>query len=280
MTIKEALNFGKNLLKQYNIQTAQIDARILLQKALKMSYENLLINYDDEIKEVAYEKFKSFLELRKKHIPIAYLIEEKEFYGRVFFVNQNVLIPRPESELFIDESLKIFSEQKEIKILDLGTGSGCLGLSLLAEMPQAHAILIEKSHEAIEVAKINCEKLKLTNRCSIIQSDWFSSLDVFSEKFDLIICNPPYISLTDARVNQEARFEPATALFAEEEGMKDISRILSDIKKFAKNNCILLMEFGANDENRVKEILHKFKFFSFSFIEDLAGIKRIVKVSL
>lgn len=279
-TIKEALKFGKNFLKEYNIQTAQIDTRVLLQKILEKSYENLLMQYDEEIDEAQFQKFISLLELRKNHFPIAYLIGTKEFYGRDFNVNENVLIPRPESELLIDEALKIFSKKDKINILDLGTGSGCLGLTLLAEIPNANATLVEKSIAAIEVAKTNCKKLNLTKRCKIIQSDWFSSLQNCSKKFDLIICNPPYISLKDERVNLEAQHEPASALYSEKNGMQDICHIVNDVKQFLSENATLLMEFGSGDEQVITDIFQKAGFSDLYLKKDLADINRIIVAKL
>ena len=189
MNISELINFGSNLLKENKINSHILDAEILLSKTLKKSREEILVNFDQTIEEKYMVNYKSLLERRIKKEPIAYIIEEKEFWSTKFYVNNNTLIPRPETELLVDTLLKTFN-RKKISILDIGTGSGCIILSLLNNLKHASGLGIDVSKSAILIAKKNGNKFNLQNRLKFMN---MSFERLFNKKFDLIVSNPPYI---------------------------------------------------------------------------------------
>ena len=154
----ELIKFGSKLLKENNILSHTLDSEILLSKTLRKSREEILVNLDQEINEKNILKYEKFIKRRTKKEPIAYILEEKEFWSKQFNINKNTLIPRPETELLVDKVLKIFKEKK-ISILDVGTGSGCILLSLLSELKNSIGVGIDVSKEAIFVAKINRHRL-------------------------------------------------------------------------------------------------------------------------
>ena len=195
MNISELINFGSNLLKENKIKSHILDAEILLSKTLNKSREDILINFDQTINEKHMINYRDFLERRIKKEPIAYIIEEKEFWSKKFYVNKNTLIPRPETELIVDKLLKIFNGRK-ISILDVGTGSGCIILSLLSNMKYASGIGIDVSKSAISIAKKNGYKFDLQNRLKFMNT---SFQRLCNKKFDLIVSNPPYIEKKDIK---------------------------------------------------------------------------------
>jgi len=253
MNIIELINIGSNLLKEKNIQSHILDSEILLSKTLNKSREDILINLDEKINEKDIFKYKNYIDRRIKNEPIAYILEEKEFWSKKFKVNKNTLIPRPETELLINKLSEIFKEKK-ISILDIGTGSGCIILSLLDELKSSTGIGIDISKEAVSIAKINGLRLNLLNRVKFLNK---SVSSIFNKKFDLIVSNPPYIESKDMKNLSEdiRRYEPRLALDGGNDGLDLIKKVIYKSKSILKTKGTLALEIGNEQIKKVSKIL-------------------------
>ena len=253
MNIIELINIGSNLLKEKNIQSHILDSEILLSKTLNKSREDILINLDEKINEKDIFKYKDYIDRRIKNEPIAYILEEKEFWSKKFKVNKNTLIPRPETELLVNKLSEIFKEKK-ISILDIGTGSGCIILSLLDELKSSTGIGIDISKEAVSIAKINGLRLNLLNRVKFLNK---SVSSIFNKKFDLIVSNPPYIESKDMKNLSEdiRRYEPRLALDGGNDGLDLIKKVIYKSKSILKTKGTLALEIGNEQIKKVSKIL-------------------------
>jgi len=217
MKALEIIKIGSNLLKEKKILSHILDSEILLSKTLNKSREEILTNLEQKIDEKNISVFKKYLQRRSKNEPIAYILEEKEFWSKKFKVNKNTLIPRPETELLIEKLLKIY-KRKQISILDIGTGSGCIIISLLSSLKQSYGTGIDISKNAILMAKKNAFDYELSHRVKFLNK---SFSNVFGKKYDLIVSNPPYIKRNDIKNLSDdiKRYEPRMALDGGNDGL-------------------------------------------------------------
>ena len=190
MKVLDAIKTGSKLLKEKNISTYILDSELLLSKSLNKSREELLINLEQNINKKDFANFNKNLIRRSKKEPIAYLIGEKEFWSKKFFVNKDTLIPRPETELLVEKLVTLY-KKKRVAILDIGTGTGCIIISLLSELKNSKGIAVDASSKALFVARKNAIKFKLSDRIKFLNRNFE---DIYSKKFDLIVSNPPYIT--------------------------------------------------------------------------------------
>tara|TARA_B100001093_G_scaffold489799_1_gene528270 strand:- start:995 stop:1834 length:840 start_codon:yes stop_codon:yes gene_type:complete len=249
----ELIKYGSKLLRENNILSHTLDSEILLSKTLRKSREEILVNLDQDINEKNIFKFEKFIERRTKKEPIAYILEEKEFWSKKFIINKNILIPRPETELLVDKLLKMFKERK-ISILDVGTGSGCILLSLLSELKKSTGVGIDVSKEAILVAKINRLRFNLENRAKFSKKSITSFID---KKFDLVVSNPPYIERNNIKNLSEdvKRYEPRLALDGGNDGLDLIKKVIYKSKKVLKIKGTLALEIGNEQIKKVSKTL-------------------------
>ena len=265
MKVFEAIKIGSNLLKEKKITSHVIDSEILLSKILDKSREEVLINPDQNICEKNILLFNKLLFRRSKYEPIAYILKEKEFWSMKFDVNKDTLIPRPETELLVDILLRLY-KGKRITILDIGTGSGCIIISLLKNLNTSSGIGIDISKKAIFVAKRNALKHRLSDRIKFFNK---SLEGVFYRKFDLIVSNPPYIDRKDIRNLSEdiKKYEPRMALDGGNDGLDLIKKVIYKSKNILKVKGTLALEIGHEQLKRVSKIL----------IENNFRIKNVIK---
>jgi len=275
MNIRNILNVGLATLKKNKVPNAQLDAEILLSSSIKRNKKHIILNPKELLNLEQVNKFKSLIERRKKGEPVAYLINRKEFWRDEFYVDKDVLIPRPDTELIVEQVLKIYSKKSQIQILDIGTGSGCILLSILKERPNFYGTGIDISKKSINVSKFNAKQLNLFNRVKFFHS----SVDNFKiGKYDLIISNPPYIELLSLKYLEKdvINFEPKLALDGGFDGFSKIRKVINKAKNLIKKNGKFILEIGFNQKNRVKEILKKDGFYINKSIKDYGNNDRCI----
>ena len=253
MNAFQMIKLGSNLLKEKKIPSFILDSEILLSKTLNKTREDILINLDQKLNTKNILAYKEYLLRRSNNEPIAYILGEKEFWGKKFYVNEDTLIPRPETELLVDNILKTH-KQKKISILDIGTGSGCIIISLLSNLKNSNGIGIDISKNAILTAKRNALKYKLTKRVKFLNK---SFNNIFSKKFDLIVSNPPYIDSKDIKNLSDdiKRYEPRIALDGGNDGLDLIKKVIYKSKYILKINGMLALEIGNEQIKKVSKIL-------------------------
>jgi release factor glutamine methyltransferase len=228
---------------------------------------------DKKLDAPTVERFESLISQRLSGIPIAYLIGSREFWSREFNVSPDVLIPRPDTELLIELCLVQIPENSPFYLLDLGTGSGAIAVTLAAECPNAKVFAVDASPAALEIAQKNAHFHECQN-VEFILSDWFSVVPKI--EFDLIVSNPPYIPADDEHLSQgDVRFEPKTALIAAENGLSDIKAIATEAKNYLKPHGQLWFEHGYNQAEDVQHILIALNYFEVQTYHDLAGQPRV-----
>jgi len=253
MEILELINSGSIRLKDKNIYSHKIDSEILLSRVLNKSREELLINLKQKIEPREISNFLRLIDRRSSKEPIAYILEEKEFWSKSFLVSKNTLVPRPETELMVEKIIKIF-RKKNIFILDIGTGTGCILLSILSELKNSKGTGIDISSKAIQIAIANSRKHNLTERTKFCKR---SLDDIYHNKFDLIVSNPPYIKRKDIKnLNEDIKkFEPKLALDGGNDGLDVIKKVIYKSRNILKIRGMLALEIGNEQFKKVSEIL-------------------------
>ncbi len=275
MNIENILNEGIDILQKNKITNPQLDSEILLSNSIKKDKKHIILNPKEILDSEQLEKFKSLIERRKKGEPIAYLINKKEFWKNEFFVNKDVLIPRPDSELIIEQVLKIYSKNVQLQVLDIGTGSGCILLSILKERSNFYGTGIDISKKSINVSKFNAKQLNLTNRVKFFDS----SVDNFSNgKYDLIVSNPPYIKQLSLKYLEKdvVNFEPKLALSGGFDGFSKIRKVINKASILIKKNGKFILEIGFNQKNKVIKILKEEGFYVNKAIKDYGNNDRCI----
>ena len=260
-----SLNTYKEKIRQLEISFPGIsnNFRFFLKKALKYSDSIIVLNDDFDILDHEIEIIEGFIESSKNKIPIEYMLHEAEFYGRNFYVDNRVLIPRDETELLID-ILKNYYQKKDLKVVDLGTGSGCIAISIALEIPKSIVLGVDKYLDALNVATQNKHIHQATN-FHVKQSDWLSDINVYD--FDVVISNPPYIDPTDKHL-KDLIHEPKNALIAADSGLSDIKKISIQAYKKLKIGGILMFEHGFNQADEVKKIMELSNFHEIENFKD------------
>ncbi len=275
MKLEIALVEAYQKLNSNKIESALLDSELLLANSINKSREFIILNSNSDISERDYNHYQEMVSQRSLGKPVAYLINKKFFWKDDFYVNDKVLIPRPDTEIIIEQVLKIFKIRNRISFLDIGFGSGCIILSILKEKKNFKGVGVDISHEALKVCKINAYKLGVENRVKLFKSD----IDKFSQgKYDLIISNPPYIKNLDLRYLEKdvVKYEPKLALDGGLDGISEIRKIIIKSSELIKNGGKLILEIAYNQNKEVKEILRKNSFYINDVVKDLANNDRCI----
>lgn len=273
MSIKDLLNKSVKELKNIS-SSSDLDAEILLAFVLKKNKEYLFANPEIGLKQEQLSKFNQLLVRRKKHEPIAYIINHKEFFGIDFYVDKRVLIPRPETEILVEEVIKISEEKKQLKIVDVGTGSGCIAISLAKNLRNAKIFAIDISKDALDVAKINIKKNNV--KIELLSGNLLEPLK--NQKVDIICANLPYITVEQLNLTEEdvREFEPKTALIAKEETTL-YSQLIDQAPKYLNKNGIIFLEIDPIFKDKmIKLVEEKMPNAKYEIKNDLGGCERVM----
>ena len=275
MNIQETINKAAKVLKETNIKTPHLDSELLLSKVLKKDRRYILLNSKKILSRKYLINFTNLICRRKKGEPVAYLTNFKEFWKQKYFVNKDVLIPRPDTEVLIEKTLRMYDKEKKLKILDIGTGSGCLLLSILKERKNFLGIGIDISKKALNVACFNAKLQHLNNRVKFYNSD----IDkFFIGKYDLILSNPPYIKNCDLKYldRDVAHYEPKVALNGGSDGFSEITKVINKASYLIKKNGKLILEIGCYQRNEIVKKLKNNNFYINKIIKDYGKKDRCI----
>ena len=274
MNILQAIGNSNKKLKSIGIKSYQLDSQILIAEALKENKNNIFLNLEKEIPSKNLNHFYFLVKQRMRKKPIAYILKKKEFWKYNFYVDENVLIPRPDTEVIIEQVLKLTKNKLKLNILEIGVGSGCIILSILKEKKNFSAVGIDISKKSLNICEINSKNLGLSNRLKLIKSN----VDNFQNgKYDLIVSNPPYIKNSALKyLDKSIGFEPKLALDGGKEGLSVIHKVINRSSKLLKKNGILLLEIGFDQKKKVNNILINKGFYIKRTVKDLAGNDRCI----
>ena len=275
MNIQNAIRKGKMILSEKKIKTAELDSEILMSKAINKEKKFLILNFNNEIPKENLNIFNDLVNQRSKGKPIAYLLKKKEFWKNEFVVDRNVLIPRPDTELLVEQALELTKNKNKLNLLDVGVGSGCILLSILNEKKNFYGTGIDICGKSLSICRVNSHKLGLKKRVKLFKSN----IDNFQYgKYDLIISNPPYIKKYDLKCLEKdvIGFEPKQALDGGIEGLSEIRKVISKSSELIKKNGFLILEIGFDQKNRVKQILQNKGFYIKKIVKDLSGHDRCI----
>ena len=272
--INNILNSGCEQLKKSLIKSPKLDSEILLSHVLNKNLKDMILDYNFRAKDNDVKKFRYLINRRMTGEPIAYILRNKEFWKYNFYVNHNVLIPRPDTEIIIEEILKIFKKNQKKSILDIGTGSGCIIISLANELPKIYGTAIDISKKAINVAKFNAKMHQLKNRIKFYNS---SVDNFFKGKYDLIVSNPPYIdNLKIKYLEKDVGFEPLVSLIGGQDGASVLNKVIKKSSSLIKIGGKLVLEIGYNQKYIVMDLLTKKKFHINKIVKDYSNNDRCI----
>ena len=275
MNIFEAIKKGDAILRESGIKSYKIDSEILMSRVIKKNRADIILNSKNELSQKDYNLYENLIIQRSKQKPIAYLTGKKEFWKYEFSVTKDVLIPRPDTEIIVEKTLKLTKNKNKLKILEIGIGSGCILLSILKERKSFYGTGIDISKKTIEICKINCKNLGLSSRVKLLKTD----IDNFRYgKYDLIISNPPYIKKFDLKyLEKEVSFyEPKPALDGGLDGLSELKKVILNSSKLIKRNGKLVLEIAFDQAESVKSILKQNEFYINEIIKDLSKKNRCI----
>ena len=275
MNIFEAIKKGDAILRESGIKSYKIDSEILMSRVIKKNRADIILNSKTELSQKDYNLYENLIIQRSKQKPIAYLTGKKEFWKYEFSVTKDVLIPRPDTEIIVEKTLKLTENKNKLKVLEIGIGSGCILLSILKERKSFYGTGIDISKKTIEICKINCENLGLSSRVKLFKTD----IDNFRYgKYDLIISNPPYIKKFDLKyLEKEVSFyEPKPALDGGLDGLSELKKVILNSSKLIKRNGKLVLEIAFDQAESVKSILKQNEFYINDIFKDLSNKNRCI----
>ena len=275
MNIYSAINYGSKILKSKLIPNSQLDSEILMAKIIQKDRRYILLNSNELINENDLNNFNKLIEQRSLGNPVAYLTNKKFFWNSEFFVTNETLIPRPDTELVVENILNLTKQKNKINILDIGVGSGCILLSILKERENFSGTGIDVSKKCLEISEINADNLGVGSRLKLYKSD----IDKFNlGKYDLIVSNPPYIKTLKLKYLEKdvAEFEPRLALNGGLDGLSVIRKVIKKSSKLIKKSGKFVLEIGFDQKNKVINLLQQEGFYINSTQMDLAKNDRCI----
>jgi release factor glutamine methyltransferase len=275
LSIRDALSEASQILQAAGVPDARRDAASLLAHVIGKNRTFLFSHAEEKLDANTFEGYREIVERRAGGEPLQYITGYQDFYGRAFRVTPDVLIPRPETELLVESALALMGG---LRFCDVGTGSGCIAVTLLCERLNAHGVAVDVSAAALVIAEENAVTFKVNERVEFLVSDCFGALPASSAQFDLIVSNPPYVAAeVIAGLQREVRdHEPMTALTPGTDGLSIIRRLITEAPQFLRKDGHLLLEIGFDQGNAVRDLVNGSEFDLVDIRPDLAGIPRIV----
>ena len=274
MNIRSALKKGQSILIDNNIISAKLDSEILMSQAIRKNKKFIILNLHKKIKKRDLDYFDNLIQERAKSKPIAQIIKKKDFWKYEFIVSNNVLIPRPDTEILIEQALKLVKNKNRLQILDIGIGSGCILMSILKEKKNFIGTGIDISNKSLQISKANGQKLRINNRLRLFKSN----IDNFNTgKYDLVISNPPYIKKSNLKcLEKDIGFEPKQALDGGLDGLSEIRKVINKSSELIKRSGHFIIEIGFDQKNKVKKILRDKGFYIKKIVKDLSNHDRCI----
>ena len=275
MDLETAINNAQYFLKKKSLRLSNLDCEILMSKVINEDRKFIILNPKFNLNSQDLFKFQKLVKERSKGKPVAYLVKKKEFWNSEFKIEKDILIPRPDTEIVVEQALEITRNKSKLKILDIGVGSGCILLSILKEKKNFYGVGIDISKKCIALSKINAHNLGLSNRVKFFKYN----VDNFNYgKYDLVISNPPYINKLKFRYldRDVINFEPKLALDGGIDGLSEIRKVINKTSKLIKKNGKFILEIGFNQKNIVKRLLIKKGFYINRVLKDLAKNDRCI----
>jgi len=275
MNIQELIHHGSRILKKNDVISYLLDSEILMSKAIQRDRGYIMLNLNKKVEKKISNYFKDLIFQRSAHKPIAYILGKKSFWNYEFNISSDVLIPRPDTEIVVEKVLEITKNKSKQKILDIGTGSGCILLTILKEKQNFYGTGIDISKKCIDITRINAIKLGVYERLKLVKTD----IDNFNYgKYDLIISNPPYIKKTDLKYLEKdvINFEPILALNGGLKGLSEIRKVINKASKLIKTRGKLVLEIAFNQKYEIKKILNEKGFYINSVAKDYADNDRCI----
>lgn len=275
MKIEELLRYGKEKLGKQKVEDASIISRILMQYVLKIDRNKLIINKNDNVDINKENEYKEYIEKIIKGKPVQYITNNQEFMKLNFYVDENVLIPQPDTEILVEKVIKSIDIMENIEILDMCTGSGCIGISLAKNIKNTKVTLVDISKEAIEIAKKNAIQNEVENKITFIQSDMFKNV---KGKFDIIVSNPPYIKTNIIQtLDKQVQNEPHIALDGGEDGLDFYKILINEAHKYLKKDGKIFLEIGYDQKQEVENLVKRSKHYKkIETIKDLSQNDRVI----
>ena len=275
MKIKELIEYGKNTLNKNEVQDSSIISRILAEYILNFNRQEIIANLDKEVKEEQRVRYYLALIEIIQGMPIQYITNKQEFMKLDFYVDENVLIPQPDTEILVEKAIEEAKKIENVEILDMCTGSGCIGISIAKNIKNAKVTLVDISENVIEIAKKNALRNKVESQLTFIQSNMFEKVE---KKFDIIVSNPPYIK-TDVipKLDKQVQNEPHIALDGGKDGLKFYKIIIEEAKKYLKENGKLILEIGYDQKEEVENLIKQSgQYKKIEVIKDLSQNDRVI----
>lgn len=282
MKIQELLRSGYDILKSQNIETYMLDTQLILCKVLNKDKLFIITNRDLQVEENKRAEFLKLIELRKKKIPVKYILQSTEFMGLEYFIKTGVLIPRPDTEVLVEEAIKEIKKQNFKKICDVCCGSGAIGIAIANYIDDSQVICYDISEIALEVTQINLERFNLEERVQVLKSDLLSKAIENGYRFDVVVSNPPYIKskVIGTLMEDVKNYEPFIALCGGEDGLDFYRKIIRELKKVLNPKGLIIFEIGYDQREEVTKLLEQNEFKDVVCIKDLSGNDRVIKGSL
>lgn len=275
MKIKELIEYGKNTLNKDEVQDSSIISRILAEYILNFNRQEIIANIDKEVEEEQRVRYYLALIEIIQGMPIQYITNKQEFMKLDFYVDENVLIPQPDTEILVEKAIEEAKKIENVEILDMCTGSGCIGISIAKNIENAKVTLVDISKYAIEIAKKNALRNKVESQLTFIQSNMFEKVE---KNFDIIVSNPPYIK-TDVipKLDKQVQNEPHIALDGGKDGLKFYKIIIEEAKKYLKENGKLILEIGYDQKEEVENLIKQSgQYKKIEVIKDLSQNDRVI----